>query len=91
MLKAKGLPNEFWAEVVATAVYLLNISFTKTIINTTPYESWNERKPKIGHFKIFGCVAYTLINSQNRRKIDEKSEKMHIYWLLQGMQVIQSR
>lgn len=75
MLKAKELPNEFWAEEVATSIYQLNISPTKTVINRTPYDAWHERKFRIGHLKIFGCDAYTLINSQNRRKIDEKSEK----------------
>ncbi|KAJ4772132.1 polyprotein [Rhynchospora pubera] len=75
MLKTKGLPNLFWAEAVATAVYLLNLSPTKAVMNKTPFEAWFERKPAIGHLKVFGCIAYTLVNSQNRKKLDEKSEK----------------
>ena len=31
MIKEKGLSNSFWAEGVATAVYLLNISPTKPV------------------------------------------------------------
>ncbi|KAJ4754257.1 polyprotein [Rhynchospora pubera] len=75
MLKTKGLPNLFWAEAVATAVYLLNLSPTKAVMNKTPFEAWFERKPAIGHLKVFGCIAYTLVNSQSRKKLDEKSEK----------------
>lgn len=63
MMKAKGLSNEFWAEVVNSAVYLLNRSLTKAALNMTPYEDWFERKPYINHLKVFGCVAYHLIHS----------------------------
>ncbi|GKE56125.1 retrovirus-related pol polyprotein from transposon TNT 1-94 [Tanacetum coccineum] len=41
MLKSKGRPNSFWAEGVATAVYLLNISPTKAVWNETPYKAWS--------------------------------------------------
>ncbi|KAE8726088.1 Detected protein of unknown function [Hibiscus syriacus] len=40
LLKAKKLPNDFRAEAIATAVYLLNISPTKAVLNYTPHESW---------------------------------------------------
>ncbi|KAL4317940.1 hypothetical protein GQ457_18G004620 [Hibiscus cannabinus] len=40
MLRAKGLPNQLWAEAVATAVYLLNLSPTRAVLNQTPYEAW---------------------------------------------------
>ncbi|RVW83084.1 Retrovirus-related Pol polyprotein from transposon TNT 1-94 [Vitis vinifera] len=75
MMKAKNLSNHFWAEGVATAVYLLNISPTKAVLNRTPYEAWYGRKPWVSHFKVFGSVAYTLIDSHNRSKLDEKSVK----------------
>ena len=39
MLKAKELPDQFWGEAVATAVYLLNISPTKAVQNKTPYHA----------------------------------------------------
>jgi hypothetical protein len=34
-----------------------------------------ERKSGVRHLGVFGCIAYSLITSQNRRKLDEKSEK----------------
>lgn len=46
MMTACNLPKKLWAEAVATAVYLLNISPTKAVMNQTPYEAWKGRKPK---------------------------------------------
>ena len=75
LLKGKHLPNQFWAEAVATAVYLLNISPTKAVMNRTPFEAWYGMKPSVRHLRIFGYIAYALVNSQNHHKLDEKSEK----------------
>lgn len=75
LLKAKGLSDVFWTEIVATTVYLLNLSPTKAVLNQTPYEAWNGRRPWVSHLKIFGCISYAFVDSHNRSKIDEKSVK----------------
>lgn len=75
MLNAVKLPKLFWAEAVATFVYLLNISPTKAIIDRTAYEAWKGRKPQVSHLKVFSCIAHALDNSPSRRKLDAKSEK----------------
>ncbi|KAL4291772.1 hypothetical protein GQ457_14G025100 [Hibiscus cannabinus] len=75
MLRARELSDQFWAEAVATFVYLLNLSPTRAVLNRTPYEAWYERRPSVSHLRVFGCVAYALINSQFRQKLDKKSEK----------------
>ena len=75
MLIAKGLPNSYWAEAVNIAVYLLNRSPTKAVVNKTPYQAWYKRKPQVNHLKIFGCIAYSLVPSLKREKFDEKGEK----------------
>ena len=74
MLKEKRLPDNLWAEAVATAVYLLNLSPTKAVLNMTPFEAWRGVKPSVSHLKVFGCVAYALIKSSHQ-KLDKKSEK----------------
>jgi hypothetical protein len=38
MMKYKGLPGEFWADAVATTVYVLNRSPTKGVAGRTPYD-----------------------------------------------------
>ena len=75
MLKAKGLPNNFWAEAINIAVYILNRSPTKVVLNKTPYEAWNGRKPDVNSFRVFGCIAYSFIPSQHREKFDGKGQK----------------
>ena len=39
MLKAKHLPNDYWAEAVHCAVYILNIFPTKAVMNKVPEEA----------------------------------------------------
>ena len=74
MMKAKGLPAYFWAEAVATAVYILNLSPTRVVRNRAPYEAWTGRRPTVSHLKFFGCVAYALVKTYSQ-KFNEKSEK----------------
>ncbi|KAD5803068.1 hypothetical protein E3N88_14428 [Mikania micrantha] len=40
MLHEKGVPTFLWAEAAATAVYVLNRSPTKALVNITPFQAW---------------------------------------------------
>ena len=77
MLKQKGMPDSFWAEGVAAAVHILNISPTKAVWDQTPYEAWNGNKPLVSHLRVFGCICYVLIKTA-RHKLDQKSQK-HVF------------
>ena len=77
MIAHAGLSNEYWAEAVATAVYLKNRTTSAVKEGMTPYEKWYKRKPDISHLKVFGCVAYAHIPDCERRKLDKKAEKLH--------------
>ena len=74
-MKGKDLPNKFWVEAVNIAIFILNRSRTKTVQNKTPYEAWYGQKPQAKNLKVFGCITYALIPSQNREKFDKKGEK----------------
>nr|GEV34256.1 retrovirus-related Pol polyprotein from transposon TNT 1-94 [Tanacetum cinerariifolium] len=74
MLKSKGLPDNFWAEGVATAVYLINISPIKAVWNQTPYEAWYGNKPSVSHLRVFGSVCYAL-RTGHKHKLEDKSQK----------------
>lgn len=75
MLKAKGLPNVFWAEAIHTSVLILNRSPTKFVKDMTPLEAWHGFKPKADFFKIFDCMVYAHVPSQKIENFDEKGEK----------------
>eukprot|EP00253_Pinus_taeda_P018864 PITA_18864 len=75
MLKAKHLPNDYWAEAVNCAAYILNMCPTKAVMNRVPEETWSGRKQGVTHMKVFGCVAYAHVPDQLRKKLDSKGEK----------------
>ncbi|KAJ0851519.1 putative RNA-directed DNA polymerase [Helianthus annuus] len=75
MMNIKRLPNNYWAEAIACATYILNRTITKTRPNVTPYEAWYGVKPNVEHLKIFGCLAYVHVPKQHRDKLNEKTEK----------------
>lgn len=75
MMHTQGLSNFYWSKAIQTAVYLLNISYTRSLANLTSYECWFGKKPSVKHLKVFGCLAYVHVNDENRKKLDAKSEK----------------
>ena len=75
MLAAKHLPNEYWGEAVATAVYIMNRCPTKSVKNKVPQEAWTGMNHSVSHLKVFGCVAYAHIPYELRRKPDKKGQK----------------
>jgi hypothetical protein len=76
LLKFKVLPGWLWGEVVATAVYLLNRSPTRSLEGRTPFEAWYEKKPGVQHLCTFGCVIYVKDTTPNLKKLDDMSRPM---------------
>lgn len=52
MLFDAGLPIEFWADAVHTAVYIMNRSTTSALKKTTPQEAFGDRKPDV----MYACM-----------------------------------
>ncbi|KAL4303544.1 hypothetical protein GQ457_10G024470 [Hibiscus cannabinus] len=73
MLFEKHLPKLFWAEAVATAVYLLNRLATKAVDGKTPFEAWSGSKPSVKHLRVFGSICYSHISANMRSKLDERA------------------
>ena len=76
MMKSMSVPSKFWAEAVATAVYVLNRSPTRSLKNKTPFEAWHGKKPNVGHLKIFGCTAHVKLIGPGLTKLTDRSRKM---------------
>ncbi|GKB67931.1 retrovirus-related pol polyprotein from transposon TNT 1-94 [Tanacetum coccineum] len=75
MLYEKKLLKTFWAEAVATSVYLQNRLATKAVTGKTPIEAWSGTKPSIQHLKAFGSISYYRILDIKRSKLDVKARK----------------
>ena len=67
--------KKYWGEAVNTANYLQNRLPTKAT-DKTPYELWFSRKPDVKNLHVFGCEAYAHIHKEQRRKLDDKAEKL---------------
>jgi hypothetical protein len=75
MLNEKNLPNYFWAEALATAVYIMNRTPTAAVHGMTPEEKFTGKKPDVSHLRVFGCIAYVHVPDEKRSKLDPKAEK----------------
>jgi hypothetical protein len=74
MLHEAGLCNRYWGEAVMTAIYLKNRSPTGALSGGIPERLWTGLPIDVSHLRVFGCLAYALIPSQKRRKLDPKAK-----------------
>ncbi|KAK8931244.1 hypothetical protein KSP39_PZI016331 [Platanthera zijinensis] len=58
-----GLPTQFWADAVNTAVYLINRGPSVPLKEGLPEEVWSCKAVKFSHLKVFGCSAYVRIDA----------------------------
>ncbi|KFD66793.1 LOW QUALITY PROTEIN: hypothetical protein M514_20937, partial [Trichuris suis] len=76
MLESKKLPKFLWAEAVATAAYIYNLTGRTPEEGKSPYELWHNRTvPKISHLRVFGTECFVHIPKQQRQKWSRKSDK----------------
>ena len=71
----KNMPHHFWAEVVNTAMYIMNMTPTAAVHDVTPEEKYTGTKPNLSHLKVFGYIAYVHVPDGLHRKLDPKAEK----------------
>jgi hypothetical protein len=74
-LREKCMSNLFWVEAIACSVYLLNRYPTTSLKMKVPQEAWSGTKLNVSHLRTFGCIAFTHIPSELRKKLDDKSDK----------------
>jgi transposase InsO family protein len=58
MIDEYNTPERFWAEAVNTACYASNILCPHRLLEKTPYELLNGKKPDVSFFRVFGCKCY---------------------------------
>ena len=71
MMSLTDLPLSFWGYALDTVAFMLNRVPSKSV-ETTPYELWFGKKPKLSFLKVWGCDAYVkkihLIRSNPNRR-----------------------
>jgi hypothetical protein len=75
MLHAKKLPYHFWAKAMNTTCYVHNRVTMRKGTTCTIYELWKDRKPTVKYFHVFGSKCYILVDREQRRKMDPKSDE----------------
>ena len=69
------MSNEYWVEAIACAIYVINRSPTKSVMNKVPEQAWLGMYCSVSHLRVFGCVSYAHVPKERRGKLDDKSEK----------------
>ncbi|KAK2967423.1 hypothetical protein RJ640_022355 [Escallonia rubra] len=73
MLNEYGLPKYFWAEAVNCACFVLNRVILRNFLLKTPYDLFNDKKPKVSFFRVFGCKCFVLNTKDHLSKFDSKT------------------
>src|SRR4051812_27550341 len=73
MMFLTDLPLLFWGYALETAAFTLNRAPSKSV-ETTLYELWFSKKPKLSFLKVWDCDAYMKIfilisSNPNRRNM----------------------
>ena len=72
MMSLIGLPLSFWGYALEIVAFTLNRTPSKSI-ETTAYELWFGKKPKLSFLRVWGCNAY--VKKFQPDKLKPKSEK----------------
>jgi hypothetical protein len=67
------------------AKYLLNMSPSSALVDTTPHEVWLGKKPSVSHLKVFFCDAFVHVPKEKRSKLDNKAVKCIFIRYKEGM------
>jgi transposase InsO family protein len=75
MLSEYNVSHSFWAEAINMACYYGNRLYCHPILEKTPYEILNGRKPNIAYFLVFGCKCYILKKDTGLSKFEKKCDE----------------
>jgi hypothetical protein len=85
MLSGARIAQELWVEAVDTKKYLVNMSPSSALVDTTPHEVWSSKKPSVSHLKVFGCDAFVHVPKEKMSKLDKKTVKYIFIGYNEGM------
>jgi hypothetical protein len=80
MMSVSDLSISFWGYALETAAFILNRAPSKSV-ETTPYELWHGKKPKLSFLRVWDYEAY--VKKLQPDKLETKS-KMHLCRISKG-------
>jgi hypothetical protein len=86
MLNAR-LAKIFWADAVSMACYLINRSPKAALDGKVAEEAWTGNEVDYSGLRVFGCLAYVHIPSEERLKLDPKSRQSVFLGYGKGLKV----
>ena len=75
MMSLIDLPLLFWRYALETAAFTFNRAPSKSV-ETTPYELWFGKKPKLSFLKVWGCDAY--VKKLQPENLEPKIGRAHV-------------
>ena len=75
MLSEYNVSHSFWAKAINMACYYSNRLYCHPMMEKTPYELFNGRKPNIAKFWVFGCKCYILKKGIRLSKFEKKCDE----------------
>lgn len=75
-MKHMHVPNYMWGEATRHSTYMLNRVATRALKERTPYEAYREKKPRIDHIRVFGCISYAKVEAKLLKKLDDRTRML---------------
>ena len=76
MIIESNLPQSFRAQAVNTTCHVTNRCLIRSLLNKSPYELLNNRKPMLSYLRAFGCKCFVLNNGKDDLgKFDPRSDE----------------
>ena len=74
MLAHAKLSRTYWAEVVLTAIHIINRSPSVPLDADVSQRVWINKDVSCRHLRVFSCLSYVHIVKDQRRKLDPKRQ-----------------
>jgi transposase InsO family protein len=75
MLSKYNVSHSFWAKAINIGCYYSNRLYCHPMMEKTPYELLNGRKPNIAYFQVFGYKCYILKKGTRLSKFEKKCDE----------------